>query len=370
MKGRECGITSIVFPDDHKLAILGHELGNVLNGLLGMAELLGNSGLTAEQGRWLRAIEYSGRQMESLIRSSRFFRNTIQPARVPNRARVDGLEILEQVVISHTPAARERNNRLFLVVQPELSRYWLLDACPVRQLLDNLVGNAIKFTRSGEIVIEAAAVPVDGKPEGAIRFTISDTGPGFGAATAKQIFAAYQRGPVPGKAGAGNRGLGLYICRSIAHAMRGRIACSSPDEGGARFEVVLPGALRIEETRPPVLRSTLLDAVRCQIGLRGELRRSVANFLARLGVQYSDEEGALPGQGLTLFISEAPQQWVKAPPSLLFRPSTHSGVAPNKRVLQAPLLESSLGALLLEIAFEWRSLELRNENPDLIPGPH
>jgi hypothetical protein len=370
MKGQKRGATSTVFPDDHKLAILGHELGNVLNGLLGMAELLGNSGLTAEQGRWLRAIEYSGRQMESLIRSGRFFRNASQPAGATHRARVDGLEILEQVVISHTPAARLRNNRLFLVVQPELSRYWLLDPCPVRQLLDNLVGNAIKFTRSGEIVIEAAAVPFDGKPGGAVRFRISDTGPGFGAATAEQIFAAYRRGPAPGKAGSGNRGLGLYICRGIASAMRGRITCSSPKGGGACFEVVLPGALPTEDSCPPALRSTLLDPVRCQLRLEGEIRRSVVNFLTRLEVQCSDKEGALPGQGLTLLVSEAPQQWTGAPPSLLFRPCTPSGVAPKSKVLEAPLLESSLGVLLLEIAFEWRSLELRDENPDSIPRPH
>jgi len=370
MKGLKRGVTSTVFPEDHKLAILGHELCNVLNGLLGMTELLGNSGLTAEQGRWLKAIEHSGRQMETLIRSGRLFRNANQTSCLPHPARVDGLELLEQVIISHTPAARLRKNRLFLVVQPELPRHWLLDACPVRQLLDNLVGNAIKFTRSGDIVIEAAAVPVMGKSGGAIRFRISDTGPGFGAATADQIFSAYHRGAGASTAGSGNHGLGLYICRNLVLAMRGLITCSSPEAGGARLEVVLPDALRIGKTRPPMLHSTLLDTVRCQLKLGGELRRCVANFLARLGVQYSDEERASPAQGLELFISEAPAQWTRDAPSLLVRPCTHAGAAPGKRVLKAPLLESSLCAMLLEIAFEWRNLALRNENPGSIPGPH
>jgi len=369
MKGLKHGIASTVFPDDQKLVILGHELGNVLNGLLGMAELLGNSGLTAEQGRWLRAIEHSGRQMESLIRSGRFFRNAGQTVCASHPSAVDGLELLEQVVISHTPAARRKKNRLVLVVQPELPRHWFLDACRVRQLLDNLVGNAVKFTRSGEIVIEAAAVPADGKPEGSVRFRISDTGPGFGAGTAEQIFAASHRRPESGKAGFENRGLGLYICRSIVVAMNGLITCSSPEGGGARFEVELPGALRMEEGRPPVLRSSLLDAVHCQLKLGGELGRSVKNFLARLGVQYSEVERALPGQGLVLFISEAPQPSTRDFPPLLVRPCMHHDVAPERKVIQAPLLESSLGALLLEIAFEWRSLEFRNENPDSIPGP-
>ncbi|MCJ7815864.1 MAG: HAMP domain-containing histidine kinase [Xanthomonadales bacterium] len=369
MKGHDHGIPSTVFPDDHNLAILGHELGNVLNGLLGMVELLGDSGLTADQGRWLRAIEYSGRQMESLIRSGWFSRKVNQPVCVPHRSRVDGMEILEQVVTSHTPAACSKNNRLFLVAKPELSRYWLLDACLTRQLLDNLVGNAIKFTRSGEIVIEAASVVVDGKSGGAVRFRVSDTGPGFDAAAAEQIFGAYHRGNDSGEAETGNRGLGLYICRSIARAMRGQITCSSPEGGGAHFEVVLPGALCIEETSSSMLRSSLLEQFRCQLRLGGALKRSIANFLARLGVRYSDQEVASPGPGLALLISEAPRQRVKDPPSLLFTLNAHSGMALNNRILEAPLLESNLGAILLEIALEWRSLVLRNENPGSIPRP-
>jgi hypothetical protein len=250
-----------------------------------------------------------------------------------------------------------------------LSRYWLLDACLIRQLLDNLVGNAIKFTRSGEIVIEAAPVLVDGKPGGAIRFRVSDTGPGFDAAAAEQIFGAYQRGHDSGEAETGNRGLGLFICRSIVRAMRGQITCSSPEGGGAHFEVVLPGALCIEDIGPSMLRSLLLEQFRCQLRLGGALQRSIANFLDRLGVRYSDQDVASPGPGLALLISEAPRHRAKDPPSLLFTLNAHSGMAPDIRVLEAPLLESNLGVMLLEIALEWRSLVLRNENPGLIPRP-
>jgi hypothetical protein len=151
MKGHKGGFPSTIFPDDHSVAMLGHELGNVLNGLLGMAELLGDSGLSAEQDRWLTAIEHSGRQMQSLISTVRFIEGGAGLNIVPRKRRADGMELLEQVIISHTPAARLRNYRLILVMEPGLPRHWYCDACLVRQLLDNLVGNAIKFTCAGKL---------------------------------------------------------------------------------------------------------------------------------------------------------------------------------------------------------------------------
>jgi hypothetical protein len=282
---------------------------------------------------------------------------------------VDGLDLLEQVVISHTPAACAGNNRLLLVADPALPRYWLVDACLVRQLLDNLVGNAIKFTQSGEIVIGAESMVVDGTPGDAIRLIVSDTGPGFDGAVAEQIFSAYYRCTEAGKGGAGNRGLGLYICQSIAKAMSGRITTMSPEGGGARFEVLLPGAVPIEEPGWLIPRSTLLQQVECQLRLGGALRRSVANFLARLGVRYSAGEFDPPGKGFVLKISEAPGRGYGEPPSLLFAPHPADDTAPRRRTLQAPLLESTLGAMLLEMALEWRGLVLRNESPGSIPKP-
>ena len=71
MKGQQNSFPFTIFPDDHSVTLLGHELSNVLNGLLGMAELLVDSGLNAEHDRWLTAIEYSGRQMQSLIEGGR-----------------------------------------------------------------------------------------------------------------------------------------------------------------------------------------------------------------------------------------------------------------------------------------------------------
>jgi hypothetical protein len=284
--------------------------------------------------------------------------------------RADGMEILEQVVISHTPAARAGNTRLLLVTEPGLARHWHCDSCLVRQLLDNLVGNAIKFTRAGEVVIEVASVPAAGTEDEMLEFSISDTGQGLEAGDPKRIFGAYRQGRPSREDSPGDRGLGLFICRNIVLALNGRISCTSRQDGGARFKIALPQALIYRETLPAVLHSSLLSRIRCQLNLGNPLRRSVANFLDRLGVHWSNHQSpATRGSnlGLNLVISDADRAADKQIPGLLLTLQARSGRAPRNWTLDAPVLESSLGKLLLEIALEWRRLDVRNENPDSAP---
>lgn len=361
MKGRKGVFPSPDLPDDLEIAILGHELNNVLSGILGMAELLSESNLTAEQQRWLGAIEHSGWQMQSLIR-------TVQPTIVPYATRFDGVELLEHVMVSHAPAARSRKNRLLLIVHSKLARYWFLDACLVRQLLDNLVGNAIKFTCGGDVMIEVEPVAANGGDEEALLFRISDTGSGFDMAAIQHIFQAYTRCISSPEHASDGCGLGLYICRNIVRAMNGRISCSSPAHGGACFEITLPGALCGGKTPIPVFRSDLFTQIRCELDLANPMRRSVKGFLDRLGVRHIKPSRQLSDKVLVLNISEVPQQPSGSSSGLILTPRGGPGVISEARVLDAPVLESSLGRLLLELTLELRSPAIRNENPGSVPA--
>jgi len=367
MKGLEYDNPTVVFPDDHNLAVLGHELRNVLNGLLGMAELLADSGLKPDQVRWLRAIQQSGRQMESLIRYVRAHNTVNEPGIMPCRKRVDGMEMLEQIVISHTPNARLAKNQLVLVVDPEMPRYWKLDACLVRQLLDNLVGNATKFTKGGKIVIEVKPGGGEGEARGSIRFQVRDTGPGFDELAAKDIFGAYRRYGDSQDGRFTNRGLGLYICQNIVQAMRGEIGCDSSEAGGSCFRILIPGALNRHETHGLLLPSALLTPLFCQLQLGRPLRRSVGNFLSRLGVRFCEEEVTPTDQNQTLVISEITNPGAEHLTSLLLAPVSPSSDARHQKVLDTPVLESVLESVLLEIALEWRSRAVRNENRGSAP---
>lgn len=367
MKGQNHRRSGSRISDQSSLAILGHELGNVLHGLLGMAEILGDSGLTPDQCRWLQAIEQSGRQMASLLRSAVCDPSSSGPDIVPEPGTVDGVDILEQIVTSHTPAARARGNRLLLNVHPKLPRFWRQDACLVRQLLDNLVGNAIKFTRSGDIVIGAEPAGMEGRNASAIRLCVTDTGPGI----EKTMVACDAARPAACDAsnanGTGDRGLGLYICRNIVTALQGRIMLSSPDCGGARFEVILPGISGGRGGRDQRFKTILLETLVCELTLEDTLGDCVANFLARLGVRYYAAGGGerpASDEMLELRVSEAGPRLSGGRPCLLIAPSKRAGCRPGPRLLKPPLLESSLAGSLLVIALDWRNRSLRSENRD------
>ena len=248
-------------------------------------------------------------------------------------------------------------------MEPGLSRYWFCDPCLIRQLLDNLVGNAIKFTHAGEVVIEVVSAPVAGVAGDMLEFRISDTGPGLGAVAEKQIFGAYQPSLSARGESTGDRGLGLFICSKIVLALNGRIANCSPKGGGACFEITLPEALIFQQGDSTNLHSSLLSGIQYQLKLGHPLRRSVENFLIRLGVTWSNNEPGAPpvsDHGLTLVISDADRAVDNDLPGLCLTALAHPDQDLGSRFLDIPVLESNLGALLFEIVLQWRNLEVRN----------
>jgi len=371
MKGQKGGKAGHSSSGDHDMAVFGHELGNVLNGMLGMAELLRDSGLTGEQRQWLDAIEESGRQLRRLIESIHRTPRGSATLAQPRTVRTDGIAMLEHIMISHAPAALRRNNLLAMVTEPGLPRYWTCDPCLVRQLLDNLMSNAIKFSRSAEVVLEASLVPAIPTRPAALGLRVQDTGPGIDPAAGTRIFEAYQKYGVREPGRAGGAGLGLFICRDIVRSMNGRIDWSTPREGGACFEVLLPGLPLTETAVAMSGRTFLLSDIRCLLDLGVTLRRSVGGFLNRLGVPWeagqedSRSLESLPGVGehdsvdaavLAVRVTAVPGPGERGQPQCLsLRPlTTTTGLRLQSRTLGIPVLESTLAAVLLEIGLEWR----------------
>lgn len=362
------------------VAELGHELGNVLNGLLGMTRLVRDSGLNAEQEYWLRAIEQSGCQMRRLVEAFWLGPTPTGEFIHPNPVDLDGIELLEQALLAHAPAARRNADRLLLTVAPDVPRYWHCDPCLLRQLLDNLLGNALKFTRSGEVVLEVAARLQGNDPTDTLLLAVIDSGPGIDAALGRRMFRAYERGLDPGREDSAGYGLGLFICQRIVRALGGAIGWSSPAAGGVRFEVTLPGVLAAGPTRKTPLTTRILQSVECRIELPASLQRSVAGCLARLGVPWrlseQDTAPALTGDSnrpgdsmdvekLCISITEMQTAAGLPGPQLLLQAESDNGCLTGSKCLQAPFLECNLGPLLLELTLEW--LWIRNEEPGSAP---
>ena len=356
------------FPQNQALAILGHELGNVLNGLLGMTELLRDARLNPEQDRWLRAIEHSGRQMGQLIDSFHHLNQFPRQVAWPKPQSMDGIKMLEQVVIAHTPAARSRDNNLVLIVDPAIPRFWECDSCRVRQVVENLLGNANRFTRSGEVIVEVYAQDEILAESAILGIKITDSGPGIDTATGERIFEAGQKNFHENGGPSAGQGLGLYICRNIVQSMNGRIQWSRPAAGGTCFEVTIPGALGPERGCSQLSQSMLLTQVCCRLRLDNPARRGVTNFLTRLHVDWYDDACSrpdLPPNCLLIDITDDGPVNIDHPPGLKLKAKTQSGFSLQGRSLAGPVLLSSLGILLLEMALEWRR---QQATPGGIPG--
>jgi anti-sigma regulatory factor (Ser/Thr protein kinase) len=176
------------------------------------------------------------------------------------------------------PAARERGLRLHVERLPGLPAWVLVDASRVKQVLHNLIGNAIKFTPSGEV-----RVRVERPSVGRLAFSVRDSGPGIAAADQERIFDAFERlsatGHVPGS------GLGLAIARRLARAMGGDVTCSStPGEGACFvFTLVAPeAAAPAASPRQDELPSGLLQGCRVLVVDDNEVNAVVARSMLEL----------------------------------------------------------------------------------------
>jgi hypothetical protein len=347
---------------EQKLAMLGHELYSVLNGIQGMTELLGGTGLNGEQRQLLEATKLSVRQMHWLIES-------IDPNRrapvfpIPaRRSSLDGRVLLEQAVRCHARAAKMNNNLLLLILDPLLSPRWISDACLLRQVIDNLLGNAIKFTQSGQVVLEARRPAAGQGMHTGLELLIRDTGIGFSQAAAGRIFKPFeQAGPGINRVYGGS-GLGLYICRRTVTRLQGQLDCSSRAGQGSSFRVLLPDVIDSGSSEEPGRKSSLLSCMTCLVTLPAEFGRSIEALLTRMGIAVEsgpNEQRPCPESGFVMEISQAHRYGEDAPleHSLLFAPApimSDTGPLPVDRQLQAPFLESTLGPLLMEMALEWR----------------
>jgi Histidine kinase-, DNA gyrase B-, and HSP90-like ATPase len=362
MKGQNHSDPSLY--DERAMAMLGHELDNVLNGLLGMTRLLRESGLNPEQERWSRAIEQSGRQMHRLVACFRSGPGPSDREPLPCALPTDGIDLLEQALISHTPSALASGNRLLMTVEPDVPYTWHCDPCRLRQVIDNLLGNALKFTTAGEVRLHAArACPGSDR----LRIRVLDSGPGIDPAVGNRIFEPWEQGHEDIRRDFGGSGLGLYICQLAAMAMGGTLSWSTPGSGGACFEACFPGMLR-DEGEPPERAPRLLRRVHCVLHLREPLRGSVIGWLARLGVGWHDAGATTPpaaSGGLLISVSELPVGADPPGPTLLLKPVHEGGRSCGDRSVAAPILGCNLGPALFGMVLEWWWVS--DERRDSIP---
>lgn len=228
------------------LATVSHEIRTPLNGVIGLAQLLAMTRLDAEQASYVEAIEDSGRALAQLIDDILDF-SKIEAGRLDIRAETFALTpLVEGVVELLAPQAFAKGLEIASFVAPSTSRNIVGDPARIRQILLNLVGNAIKFTERGGIGVRVTST-ADG-----LNIAVRDTGPGVPPLAQAAIFEDFAQADSSTTRREGGAGLGLAISRRLALSMDGALSLRESSGAGAVFELSLPTPI-IGAPPPPLL---------------------------------------------------------------------------------------------------------------------
>ena len=223
------------------LAAMSHEIRTPMNGILGMASLLGDTGQTPEQQTYTAAIERSARTLMALIDEILDFSKIEAGKLVITEAPFSLADCVQSSVELMAPRAFEKNIELAWTMDPALCADFVGDEVRVRQVLLNLISNAIKFTDTGGVTV---AVEKHGEEAGifALGITVRDTGIGLSAKECASLFHEFEQAASARRRSSGGTGLGLAISRRLAKAMGGDIRYEPTPGGGATFiaELSLP----------------------------------------------------------------------------------------------------------------------------------
>jgi len=231
-KAREVAVAATRAKSDF-LACMSHDIRTPMNAIIGMADVLSESELTADQANYLRILRSAGETLLNLINDILDFSKIEAGQLNLEKISFSLRELVADTVAILDVRAREKNLPIRTVIDQVAPDRVLGDPTRVRQILINLVGNALKFTEKGEVTIQVALDPMS--TPGSLLFSVKDTGIGIPREKHTQLFQKFMQVDSSTTRKYGGTGLGLAICRQLVEMMSGKIWIESEPGKGSTF---------------------------------------------------------------------------------------------------------------------------------------
>lgn len=228
------------------LANMSHEIRTPMNGVIGMAELLMDEPISEDVREKVKIIKSSGTSLLALINDILDY-SKIEAGKLEfDISKFSFKDLLTEISAVFQIISSKKNINFNLMVSPEVPTYLEGDLMKLKQILQNLINNAVKFTEEGEVGLELSVLERDGDLC-IIEFKITDTGIGISRENIKKLFHKFSQADESTSRRFGGTGLGLSICRSLVDFMGGKIMVESTEGKGSTFIFSLPFSIATQE---------------------------------------------------------------------------------------------------------------------------